>query len=129
MRALFTLEQLAPKKRRPPGGVRRSHCIPTGAPRLVESSSDRLAREDAATWDALVETVGRASSARLELLSGRDGGDRVACPWSRVVTCDNACRCRGLGVVTVDFLRDHYTHLAVEIAKLAARSPSMRRTS
>jgi hypothetical protein len=127
--ALFTLGQLAPKKRRPSGGVRRSRRIPTGSPRLVESSSDRLAREDAMAWTALVDAVERSATARLELLSGRDGGDRVGCPWSRVVSCDNTCRCRGLGVVTVNFLRDHYAHLPVEIAKLAVRVPATRRTS
>ena len=100
--------------------------IPTGAPRLVESSTDRAARSSAEAWGALLDAVRRSSLARLELLKGRASGDRVSCPWVQLTGCDAACRCRGAGTVTVEFLRGHYEHLAVEIAMLASPASAQR---
>ena len=94
--------------------------IPTGAPRLVESSTDRAARASTEAWGALIDAVRRSSLAHLELLKGRASGDRVACPWERLTGCDDTCRCRGAGTVTIEFLRGHYERLALEISRLVA---------
>jgi hypothetical protein len=100
--------------------------IPTGAPRLVESSTDRSARSSTDAWQALLDVVRRSSSARLTLLSGRSGVERVSCPWERVTSCDLSCRCGGAGTVTVSFLRAHYESLADDLARLV-RPVSIRR--
>ena len=108
------------QKARPPGRDKRVRSrIPTGVPRLVESSSDREARAAIETWAALLDAVRRSSSSRLMLLERRPGRDRIACPWEQLTGCDVTCRCGGAGTVTVEFLRTHYEHLAVEIATIA----------
>lgn len=104
-------------------------CLPTGAPRLVESSNDRAARASLEAWQAMVEVVRRSASARLMLLSGRAGSERISCPWARITRCDVDCRCRGFGTVTVEFLRGHYERLAVEIAMSASPVSVQRRSS
>lgn len=99
--------------------------IPTGAPRLVESSGDRAARAEITSWAALLDAVSRSASARLELLKGRESTDRVPCGWQRLTGCDVSCRCRGAGTVTVRFLRAHYERLVLEIKMLVSpRSPT-----
>jgi len=113
------------KSKHPPQGRDRQHRlrIPTGMPRLVESSSARRELADVIAWEALIDAIRRSSTARLELLKGWSGSDRTACPWERLTGCDVGCRCRGMRTVTVDFLRTHYTRLATEIALIAHPSP------
>jgi len=57
------------------------------------------------------------------LLRGRADGDVVECPWARIFVCDGSCRCGGIGMVTVGFLREHYRRLPVEIVELTRRVP------
>lgn len=108
---------------------RAERRLPSGTPRVVESSNDRSARASADTWQALVDAVRRSATARLMLLDGRSGSERVPCSWERITGCDDSCRCRGAGTVTVEFLRRHYEHLAGEIAMIAAPAPAQRRSS
>jgi hypothetical protein len=125
-----TLFPPSSQKARPVSDRRLPRRIATGAPRLVESSAERLARRNAESWAAIVDAIRRSAEGRLELLRSRDGKDRIGCPWARLITCDGSCRCGGVGTVTVDFLRDHYTRIAAEveqIAKPAARP--VRRSS
>ena len=111
-----------PKPKSRPTARARAECrIPTGAPRVVESSNDRIGRAPVEAWQALIDAVSRAASARLTLLSGRAGTERVACSWEQITGCDASCRCRGAGTVTVDFLRRHYTSLANDIAVLVTK--------
>lgn len=98
---------------------RRGLRIPTGAPRLVASSRDRDVQATAAAWQALLDGVRRSAAARVDLLKGRSGSERLSCSWKRLSGCDADCRCRGEGTVTVDFLRKHYGRLAIELALLA----------
>ena len=119
----------APKPKSKVRDERSRRRIPTGAPRLVESSTDRVARSAIEAWGALFAEVRRSSSARLALLKGRASGDRLACPWERITGCDVTCRCRGVGTVTVSFLRGHYEHLAVEIAIASSPASVQRRSS
>ena len=114
--------KVLPSKRDHAGRFR----IPTGAPRLVESSSARREQASAIAWETLIEAIHRSSDARLELLKGRAGSDRTPCPWERITGCTVDCRCRGARTVTVDFLRAHYTHLATEIALTARPAPQRR---
>lgn len=107
---------------------RSERCLPSGTPRVVESSNDRTTRAAAEAWQALVDAVRRSATARLMLLDARSGSDRVPCSWERLTGCDSSCRCRGAGTVTVEFLRRHYEHLAVEIAMIASPA-SVRRGS
>lgn len=100
-------------------GKRLRTTIPTGAPRLVESPSDRASRAPTETWAALLDVVRRSAAARLVLLERRSDQDRIGCPWKRITGCDNTCRCGGLGMVTVALLRTHYELLAIDIATLA----------
>ncbi len=109
------------------GGTRRR--IPTGPPRLVESSTDRTARSSTEAWKAMLDAVRRSASARLELLKGRAASDRFGCPWERLMGCDVTCRCHAAGTVTVQFLRGHYERLAVEISLLASPTFVQRRSS
>ena len=128
---LFPASSLKPKSRPPARDKRPRVLIPTGAPRLVESASTRASRAGTESFAALIAAVRRSSEARLMLLEGRPGRpgrDRIACPWERLTGCDVTCRCGGAGTVTVEFLRTHYEHLAVEIATFA-RPTSMRRSS
>ena len=121
---LFPTSYSKPKsqlKPRPVARARASRRIPTGAPRFVESSNDRSGRAFVAAWQALIDAVRRSSEARLALLSGRSGAQRVACPWERITSCDVSCHCRGAGAVTVKFLRSHYTNLANDIVALVGR--------
>jgi hypothetical protein len=116
---LFTANDLKSKskKARAPGrDRRRRRSIPTGEPRLVESSRDRDGRIAALAWEALIDAIRESAVARLELLRGRQGSDRLVCPWERFMVCDVGCRCRGSRTVTVAFLRAHYMRLASEIA-------------
>lgn len=108
---------------------RAARRLPSGSPRVVESSNDRTARASVDAWQALVDAVRRSAAARLMLLDGRSRGDRVPCSWNRLTGCDSSCRCRGAGTVTVEFLRRHYEHLAVEIAMIAAPAPVQRISS
>src|SRR4029079_255789 len=85
--------------------------IPTGAPRLVESSRQRRDREHAESWEALLDSVRRASDARLILLDGCDSKKEIACPWRQLTGCVSDCRCGGAKIVTAGFLRRHYKAL------------------
>lgn len=115
---LFPANYSKPKSR--PTARERAECrIPTGAPRVVEASNDRIGRAPVEAWQALIDAVSRSASARLMLLSGRAGTERVSCAWKRITGCDVSCRCRGAGTVTVDFLRGHYTSLVGDISLLA----------
>ncbi len=126
---LFSASLLKKPKSRSPGRGRRSRLrIPTGTPRIVESSSARIERTSRLAWETLIDEISRSASARLALLKGRQGSDRVACPWERLTPCDGDCRCGGGRTVTVAFLRAHYTHLAIEVA-LFARPSSLQRKS
>lgn len=115
---LFTANDLKSKskKARAPGRDRRRRSIPTGEPRLVESSRDRDGRIAALAWEALIDAIRESAVARLELLRGRQGSDQLVCPWERLMVCDGGCRCRGTRMVTVAFLRAHYMQLATEVA-------------
>jgi hypothetical protein len=108
------------KPKSPRRDKRPRHRIPTGAPRLVESSTDRASRASSEAWASLIEAVRRSASARLGLLEGRPDGDRITCPWEHLTGCDVSCRCRGAGTVTAKFLRDHYDRLALEIVRIAS---------
>lgn len=121
---LFPTPAPKPSKRLAPRA--RSVRIPTGTPRLVESSSDRRTRASVEAWQAVLDAVRRSSAARLELLKGRAGNDRLPCAWKKLGGCDADCRCRGAGTVSIDFLRAHYERLAIEIALLVSPSPSRR---
>jgi hypothetical protein len=123
---LFPTSQPKPKSR-PIARERAECCIPTGAPRVVESSNDRISRATVETWQLLIDAVRRSTTARLSLLSGRSGAERVSCPWERIISCDSRCRCRGAGTVTVDFLRSHYASLANDIVALTR--PALARRS
>lgn len=123
--SLFTVSDLKPKTR-PPGRDRRRRRIPTGAPRLMESSGERIERLSTETWSALLDAIRCSSAARLDLLSGRAGCDRVPCPWERLMFCGVSCRCGGAGTVTVEFLRKHYAGLAAEIVQITRPVPVRR---
>ncbi len=114
---LFSPDELVSERRPLDHDQRRRCSIPTGESRLVGASA-RSAREK--SWDALVGAVLQSSTARLELLKNRLGSDRTPCPWARLVDCASTCRCGGAREVTIEFLREHYMSLPVEIARLAA---------
>ena len=101
--------------------------IPTGAPRLVESSRDRRDRTAAESWESLLDCVRRCSEGRLTLLSGRSATEQMACSWQRLTGCVSDCRCGGTKLVTVGFLRNHYKLLPSAIAALAIPSRARRR--
>ena len=126
---LFAASDLKPTSRPPDRDAHPRSRIPTGVPRLADGSTQRRHRAVAQRWISLLDAIRRSAASRLELLSGRNGGDRVPCPWARLVACDGDCRCGGAGTVTVGFLRDHYDHLAAEIAALVRLCPAPRRSS
>ena len=101
--------------------------IPTGAPRLVESSRQRRDRTAAESWESLLDSVRRCSEGRLTLLSGRSATEQMACPWLRLTGCVPDCHCSGTKLVTVGFLRKHYKLLPSAIAAFAIPSPARRR--
>lgn len=104
--------------------------IPTGSPRLVESSRQRRDRTTAESWELLLDLVRRCSEGRLTLLSGRTATEQMACPWQRFTGCMPDCRCGGTKLVTVSFLRNHYKLLPSTIAAFAnpsISSPARRR--
>jgi hypothetical protein len=108
--------------------VRKRLRIPTGKPRLVESSAVCQERASAIAWKRLIDAISHAATARLALLKGRTGKELISCPWEPFTGCCVDCRCRGKRMVTVDFLRAHYGRLAIEIALLALPSSrSMRK--
>ena len=116
MTELFTPAELAPVKRRRSKTKSRARiCIPTGQPRIVEASGV----DDAVTWALFIDEIRRSAASRIDLLSSYKGTAKLTCPWARLTSCDSYCRCRGWRTVTVDFLRDHYTHLAAEIVAFA----------
>jgi hypothetical protein len=122
---LFPTSRVKPSSRPPARDTRARTRIPTGTPRLVESSGDRASRAEIESWAALLDAVSRSSTARLELMKGRASSDRVPCGWQRLTGCDASCRCRGAGTVTIRFLRTHYERLALEIVLLVSpRSPA-----
>lgn len=127
MSALFPIRES--KKRVPVRERRITRCIPTGAPRLMESSVERQVRANAEAWTALVDVLRRSTTARLELLKAHAGRDRISCPWGRLVICDGGCRCGGAAMVTVTFLREHYEHLVAEVVKIATPTSARRRGS
>jgi len=126
---LFSTTALKSKPKLPSPDGRPRHRLPTGAPRLVESSNDRAARTSAEAWESLLDAVRRSATARLELFKNRSASDRVACPWERLTGCAVACRCRAAGTVTVGFLSEHYGRLASEIAMLVTPALAQRRSS
>ena len=125
---LFPMRCPKPKSR-PTARDRAERRLPTGAPRLVESSRGRFGRASTEAWQALLDAIRQSTTARLALLSGRSGSDQLSCPWERVTGCDISCRCSGSGAVAVKFLRKHYASLADEIALLGLRAPARRRRS
>ncbi len=105
---------------------RKRFRIPTGLPKLVESSALYRERAAAFAWKRLLDAIESASIARLALLKGRTGGEHTPCPWEQFTGCSIDCRCRGKRAVTVDFLRLHYGRLAIEIALFVQPSSSHR---
>jgi hypothetical protein len=124
---LFSDSILKPKPLSSSRDRRRCFRIPTGAPRLVDSSIVCQARASEAAWNKLIDAIKRAAISRLALLKGRTGKERASCPWERFTGCCIDCRCRGERTVTVDFLRTHYTRLAIEIALLVLPSQHKRK--
>lgn len=122
---LFPSNNSKPKIR-PSGDERPRRRIPTGPPRVVESSGDRESRSSADAWAALLDGVRRSSAARLELLKGRGLAEQLPCPWKLITECVASCRCGGTGTVSVGLLRDHYAGLTAEIEALARPSPARR---
>lgn len=112
---LFAAEEFKPKRKKKLRDHEDTRRIPTGAPRLVESSTERLARANAKAWSATIDAVRRSCEARIELLKGRSGGDVMPCPWERFGACDQDCRCAGTKTMTVGRLRKHYAKLTIEI--------------
>jgi hypothetical protein len=114
-------------KSRPSARDRGERRIPTGTPRIVESSIDRSARSSTKAWQLLLDSIRRSATGRLILLTGRSGADRVTCPWERITSCVS-CRCGGAGTVTVSFLRKHYESLVDDLTRLV-RPVRVRRRS
>ena len=102
--------------------ARKRLRIPTGKPRIVESSVVCQEQASVIAWKRLIDAISSAATARLALLKGRAGKERTPCPWEPFTGCCVDCRCRGERMVTVDFLRAHYGRLAIEIALLALPS-------
>ena len=127
---LFPVSYLKSKSN--PHSSTRDHArrlrIPTGPPRLVESSLVCQEQAPAIVWKKLIDAISQAAIARLALLKGRVGKEWTSCPWERFTGCSIDCRCRGERRVTVDFLRAHYARLAIEVA-LFARPASKQLTS
>ncbi len=116
---LFSTSDLKTKPGAAARDRRRRRRIPTGEPRLVESSRVRVQQDAAAAWEALLNAIRKSAEVRLSLLRGRSGSDRLACPWERFNRCAVGCRCHGTRRVSVALLREHYTHLASEIEMFA----------
>lgn len=114
---LFAASDFKSKARtsRPGSDRRPRRVLPTGTPRLLESSTVRRSRLGSEAWQALLDAVRRSATTRVDLLMGRKGSERIECSWKRLTGCDASCRCGGAGTVTVDFLRDHYASLVSEI--------------
>lgn len=124
-RALFSPRQLA-RPRHLTVDDRPRARIPTGLPRLMESSRSRRSHASDDAWSELLAAVHRSALARLDLLSGRLPSDLVACPWQRLTDCSTDCRCGGSGEVKVGFLRDHYGKLTERLAAFVVRHPRGR---
>lgn len=124
---LFPTRCTKPKVK-PTARDREERRVPTGAPRVVESSRDRASRASAEAWQSLLDSIRRSSTARLTLLSGRPAADQVLCPWKRITGCAASCRCGGSGAVKVEVLRRHYARLADDIELLARPAPARRQT-
>jgi hypothetical protein len=122
---LFAGEVIKPKRKKKLRDHQDARRIPTGAPRLVESSTERLGRANANAWKEMIDAIRRSCEARVELLKGRSGGDVMPCPWERFGSCDQGCRCAGTRTITVGRLRKHYAKLTIEI--LLFVTPSMRK--
>jgi len=120
--SLFVASELKTKGRRPSRDRRPRVSLPSGMPRLVESSRARRARAGVEAWEAFIGEIRRSAEARLILLAGHSEGDRVVCPWARLTSCGTTCRCAGAATVSVDFLRKHYKTLATEIVLFVRRS-------
>jgi hypothetical protein len=84
-------------------------------------------RSAESAWNKLIDAIKCAAISRLALLKGRTGKERTSCPWEKFTGCCVDCRCRGERTVTVDFLRTHYTRLAIEIALLVLPSQHKRK--
>jgi hypothetical protein len=113
--SLFADTEIRPRKlRRLP--ARKTIRIPTGAARLVESSTDRRVRMRSEAWKAFALGIAQSARIRIELLSARDIKDVIGCPWSRIYagSCPASCRCGGSGQVAVGFLVAHYKALVKE---------------
>lgn len=121
MRPLFSYKDLRSRKRKPRRDTRKRRQIPTGHLRLIEPPRSRLRRETDIAWKSSLEAVRKIAFMRLELLRGHSEGHELPCPWGRVVPCDSDCRCAGEGSVSVEFLREHYTKLASELAHFVAK--------
>jgi hypothetical protein len=124
--ALFLPRQL--RRPRSPAIVddRPRAQIPTGLPRLVESSRSRRSHASEDAWAELLAVVRKSALARLDLLSGRSPLDLVACPWQRLTDCSVDCRCGGTGEVKVGFLENHYAKLTERLAAFVASRPKRR---
>jgi hypothetical protein len=84
---------------------------------------------DAEAWTTLLDVIRRSSLARLDLFKGHDGAAQLSCPWGLITSCDVTCRCGGSTLVTVAFLREHYTGLAAEIARITKPASALRKHS
>lgn len=118
-----------PKRQLPQPAARdrSTRRLPTGTPRLVESSSWIRRQAEARAWQALLAQVRQSSAARLAIFGGRSDAERIACTWERLTGCTASCRCGGTKTVTVGFLRAHYTNLADDLARFACPVPAPRR--
>jgi hypothetical protein len=114
--SLFTVKELKIKRGRV-GERRARRRIPTGAPILLESRTERAVRMDAESWSALIDGIRRSCEARVELYKTIEDDAQLPCPWARIVTCDSACKCGGAKKMTVRALRRHYAGLVFEILK------------
>lgn len=92
--------------------------IPTGKPRLVDSSTARYARRGEEAWKLMIEIVERSAEANLDLISTLEVNDELACPWNTFTSCSADCRCNGRGAVSVGFLRDHLKYIVERIVDL-----------
>lgn len=116
--SLFADIEIRPRRPRRMRQRKKTIQIPTGSPRLIESPSDRRAREQVEKRAAFAENIVQSARARLVLLSGRDAAEVAACPWASIYdgACSVDCRCGGTGSVEVGFLVAHYKQLAAEFS-------------
>lgn len=95
--------------------------IPTGFPRLFDSTKERGRFAAAQVRADFFRAVLHSTLNRLELIEDALDYESLPCPRAALVTCSPICRCGGAGTLSAGAIRANYIQIVAEMRTILRR--------